>query len=115
MAKELYRIAGGWPLGQFTITAGTPIQLVAAGASNRNRPSCRQIVVNAPSGNTGSIYIMLGNHPHTDTDHILAIIGKGDIQSLPFSSTLENSEFDLSNIYVDGGTTNDTCQITAYV
>lgn len=111
---ELYRIAGGWPLGQYTITSGTPIQLRPVPDGNRNRPSCRQIVVTVPSANTDGVYIMLGNNPYTDTDHILAFVDKGTIQSLPYSSLLSESEFDLSNIYVDGPTDDDTCQITAF-
>lgn len=111
---EKYRLAGGWPLGQYTITSGTPIQLRPKSTSGKNTPSCRQIVVNVPSGNTDGVYIMLGNFAYTDTDHILAFIDKGTVESLPYSSMLVESEFDLSNVYVDGPTDDDVCQITAY-
>lgn len=115
MASEVYAIGGAWPLGKYTVTSGTPVVLRAKATYASGRlPGCRQLQFTAASGNTSDVVVMLGNHPYTDTDHIITVVPKGTTITVPPQAMLTESRLSVTNIYIDGATSNDTVQVTAY-
>lgn len=114
---EKYPIGGAWPLGQFTVAAaGTPVPVYTPppqGALVRNA-GCRMLTVQALSTNTGTIAVMYGDNPATDTNHILAIVAAGQIVSLPLAGPLTESRIDLGRIYLDASAAGQSAIVVAY-
>ncbi len=102
-----------WPLGLFTITGGTPINILSkvapqtAGSIPTGRPyapGCTQIVFSALTANTGDIFINDGNYAGATDPATVAVVAKGVTTSLPFSTTTSQSKLDPARYWVDGTT-----------
>ncbi len=118
-----------WPLGKLTLTAGTPVSILAivgsqdAGKDDAGVPVvmpqgraydslCTQLMFSAPTTNTGDVFVMYGNWPSTDANACLLTVAKGTTVSIPAGSELQSGNIDPKQYYVDG-TTNDVVRVTA--
>ncbi len=107
--KVTRSIGGITPLGVFTITPGTPQNILANTAlvSTRYRLQARQIGVSVSSKVAGEVYLNYGNYNGAgggveDTLATTLIIQSGASDSLPFSSRTSDGMLDCTQYYLDG-------------
>jgi hypothetical protein len=107
-------IGGVWPLGTFTITAGTPISLLSIVGQRvlGQGAFCRQFIIST-AGNTGEIYLNDGNVAGKDVNRTVAIIGPAEPSVGVPPDALRMSEMDVTRYYVDGSASGDTVTISA--
>ena len=115
-----------WPLGKLTINHGVPVSVLVnvgsqdAGTSvSRYAPSgklysslCDQLIFSTQSTNTGDVYVQYGNFAGPDTNVTMLAIARGVVVSIPYGTECHSGQIDLTQIYVDG-TTSDVVYVTA--
>jgi hypothetical protein len=107
--QKINRAIGGiTPLGEFTITPGTPQNILANAALSTTRYAfqCRQLGFSVTKASTSEVYVNYGNNAGLGNQTAL-IVQPGQEQSLPISSRAVDSEIDATQWYVDcaaGGT-----------
>jgi hypothetical protein len=100
--KVTHSIGGITPLGLFTISPGTPQNILANTLldSVRYAFQCRQIGISVDSG-SGVAYLNYGDTPGLG-DQTVLIVGAGQQQSIPIGSHLKESMLDATQYYLDG-------------
>ena len=105
--------SGITPLGKFTITPGTPQNILANTSLPTVRYSmqCRQIGVSVSSTVAGEVYLNYGDTPGLG-DQTVLIAQSAQTESLPFSSRTSDSMIDAGQYYLDGS---EACVCTVYI
>jgi hypothetical protein len=97
---------GVTPLGEFAVTAGTPVALnknVGPQGQSKLKMAKRfqQVMISCPTANTGDVYLVWGNNPAgTVPNAILAIISPGRAVPIP-NGLLVNSKINIDNLWLD--------------
>ena len=105
--------SGITPLGKFSITPGTPQNILANTSLPTVRYSmqCRHIGVSVSSTVAGEVYLNYGEAPGLG-DQTVLIAQSAQTESLPFSSRTSDSMIDAGQYYLDGSA---ACVCTAYI
>lgn len=102
--QKVNRAIGGiTPLGVFTITPGTPQNILANTLleSVRYAMQCRQIIISVSSTVAGEVYLNYGSIAGLG-DQTVLILASGTEQSLPAGGSVRESMIDATQYYVDG-------------
>ncbi len=107
-----HSIGGITPLGVFTITPGTPQNILANTAldSKRYAFQCRQIGISLDSTPSGEIYLNYGNIAGKGGQTAL-IVQSGQQQSLPIGIRTTDGLIDATQYYLDGSA---ACVVAVY-
>lgn len=100
--QKVNRAIGGiTPLGVFTITPGTPQNILANTSLESTRYSfqCRQLGVSVDSG-AGSVYVNYGNIPGRGDQTVLILQG-GQQQSIPIGARVTDGLIDATQYFLD--------------
>jgi hypothetical protein len=105
--------SGITPLGKFTITPGTPQNILANTelSTVRYAMQCRQIGISVSSLVAGEVYLNYGDTPGLG-DQTVLIAQSAQTESLPFSSRTSDSMIDAGAYYLDGSS---ACVCTVYL
>ena len=105
--------SGITPLGKFTITPGTPQNILANTelSTVRYAMQCRQIGISVSSLVAGEVYLNYGSIPGLGNQTVL-IAQSSSTESLPFSSRTSDSMIDAGQYYLDGS---EACVCTVYI
>lgn len=117
--KVTKALGGITPLGVFTITPGTPQNLLknTSLTTVRYALQCRQIGISVSSKVAGEVYVNYGNYNGAgggvvDTYATALIVQSGQTESLPFSSRTSDSMIDATQYYLDGSA---ACVVAVYL
>lgn len=108
--QKVNHASGGiTPLGVFTITPGTPQNILANTSlkSTRYSMQCRQIGVSVSKSVAGEVYLNYGNYNGAgsgvpDTIATVLIVQSSSSDSLPFSSRTSDAMIDATQYWLDG-------------
>lgn len=120
--QKVNHASGGiTPLGVFTITPGTPQNILANTSLKTTRYSmqCRQIGISVSSTVAGEVYLNYGNYNGAgggvpDTLATVLIIQSGQCVSLPFGQRTSDGMIDATQFWLDGQT-GKACVVSVYL
>jgi hypothetical protein len=111
--QKVNRAIGGiTPLGKFTITPGTPQNILANTALSTIRYAfqCRQLGFSVSSTVVGEVYVNYGNIAGLGNQTAL-IVQSAQEAGLPLTSRTTDSMIDASEYWLDGSA---ACVVTVY-
>lgn len=108
--QKITRAIGGiTPLGVFTITPGTPQNILknTSLVSTRYALQCRQLGISVSKTVAGEVYLNYGNYNGAgggapDTLATVLIVQSSSSDSLPFSSRTSDGMLDCTQYWLDG-------------
>jgi hypothetical protein len=108
--QKVNHASGGiTPLGVFTITPGTPQNILKNTSLTTTRYStqCRQIGISVSKSTAGEVYLNYGNYNGAgggvpDTIATVLIVQSSSSDSLPFSSRTSDAMIDAGQFWLDG-------------
>jgi hypothetical protein len=112
--QKITRAIGGiTPLGEITITPGTPIQILVNTAltSTQYKMMCRQIGISVDSTVAGEVYVNYGATPGFGSQTALVVMSSSS-QSLPIGMRTTDGMIDATQWYLDGSA---ACKCALYL
>lgn len=108
--QKVNHASGGiTPLGVFTITPGTPQNILKNTdlKTGRYAMQCRQIGISVSKSTAGEVYLNYGNYNGAgggvpDTIATVLIVQSSSSDSLPFSSRTSDAMIDAGQYWLDG-------------
>lgn len=95
-----------FPMGAITPTPGTPKAITSNFAGGLAFKNVKALIVQAPVGNTGVMYVGRSNLNRSTLDGVVSIVNQGETKTVPYSMTGDNS-IDTSKFFTDSDTAGD--------